>query len=59
VDLATQISGMHRSMSQHIIISAAVASDVDVTKFGRVSVGRHMLRPVDQPQEPFTISETE
>ena len=55
VNLAARISGMHRSLSQRIIISAAVASDVDPTTFGLVSVGRYMLRSVDQPQELFTI----
>ncbi len=55
VNLAARISGMHRSLGQRIIISAAVANDVDATTFGLVSVGRYMLRAVDQPQELFTV----
>ncbi|MEH6646864.1 adenylate/guanylate cyclase domain-containing protein [Sulfitobacter sp.] len=55
VNLAARISAMHRSLGQRIVISEAVARDVSYTEFGLISLGRYMLRGVDQPQELFTI----
>jgi adenylate cyclase len=55
VNLAARISAMHRSLGQRIVISQAVAQDINHNAFGLVSLGRYMLRGVDQPQELFTI----
>lgn len=55
VNLAARISGMHRSLGQRIVVSEAVARDLPHAVFGLISLGRYMLRGVDQPQELFTL----
>jgi adenylate cyclase len=55
VNLTARISGMHRSLSQHIIVSETVARDVSNATSGLVSLGKYMLRGVEKPQELFTI----
>lgn len=55
VNLTARISGMHRSLSQRIIVSEAVARDVPNDVSGLVSLGKYMLRGVEKPQELFTI----
>lgn len=55
VNLTARISGMHRSLSQRIIVSEAVTKDVPMAASGLVSLGKYMLRGVEKPQELFTI----
>lgn len=55
VNLGARIGGMHKSLGQSVIISDTVASDVTQSGFELISLGRYMLRGVDDPQELFTI----
>ena len=55
VNLTAQIAGMHRYLSQGIIVSEAVTKDVPITSSGLVSLGKYMLRGVEKPQKLFTI----
>jgi adenylate cyclase len=55
VNLAARLSGMHRPLGQRVIVTNTVARDVTDATFELVSLGRYMLRGVDQPQELFTV----
>lgn len=55
VNLAARMAGMHHALGQRTIVSQTVARDVDRDASGLVSLGRYMMRGVDQPQELFTI----
>lgn len=57
VNLAARLSDMHRSLGREIIISSAVAGEVTTSEFELISLGRYMLRGIDQPQELFTLFE--
>ena len=58
VNLTARLSGMHRPLGQKIVISDAVAQDVQDNSFDLVSLGRYMLRGVEHPQELFTLYPT-
>lgn len=55
VNLTARLSGMHRSVDQSILLSAAVIRQARDSKHELVSLGRYMLRGVSEPQELFTI----
>jgi len=55
VNLAARLADMHRPLGQHVIVSETLAHDVKDPPVDLVSLGRYMLRGVDQPQELFTI----
>ena len=55
VNLAARISGMHKPLGQHVIISETVTQDAKSPHAELVSLGRYMLRGVDRPQELFTL----
>ena len=55
VNLAARISGMHKPLGQHIIISETVTDDAKSPHAELISLGRYMLRGVDRPQELFTL----
>lgn len=55
VNLGARISGMHKSLGQPVIISDTVATEVTQSGFELISLGRYMLRGVDEPRELFTI----
>lgn len=55
VNQAARIAGMHRSLGQRILISDDVARAARPCSQELVSVGRYMLRGVNEPKELFTI----
>ncbi len=55
VNQASRIAGMHRSLGQRILISDDVARAAQPCGQELVSVGRYMLRGVNEPKELFTI----
>ena len=59
VNLAARLSDMHRPLGQRIIVSQAVASDLENTQTDLISLGRYMMRGVEHPQELFTLYDGE
>lgn len=55
VNQAARIAGMHRSLGQRILISDDVARAAQPCAQELVSVGRYMLRGVNEPKELFTV----
>ncbi len=55
VNQAARIAGMHRSLGQRILISDDVARAAQRCAQELVSVGRYMLRGVNEPKELFTV----
>lgn len=55
VNQAARIAGMHRSLGQKILISDDVARAAQPCAPELVSVGRYMLRGVNEPKELFTV----
>ncbi|NOD65369.1 adenylate/guanylate cyclase domain-containing protein [Ruegeria sp. HKCCD6109] len=55
VNQAARIAGMHRSLGQRILISDDVARAAQPCVQELVSVGRYMLRGVNEPKELFTV----
>lgn len=55
VNVTARILGMCRSLEQNVIISSQVAKPVTLQSDDLVSLGRHMLRGVPEPQELFTL----
>lgn len=55
VNQAARIAGMHRSLGQRILISDDVAVAARPCAQDLISVGRYMLRGVNEPKELFTV----
>ncbi|MCA0930213.1 adenylate/guanylate cyclase domain-containing protein [Ruegeria profundi] len=55
VNQTARIAGMHRSLGQRILISDDVARAAQPCAQELVSVGRYMLRGVQEPKELFTV----
>ncbi len=55
VNQAARIAGMHRSLGQRILISDDVARAAGSCQQELISVGRYMLRGVNEPKELFTV----
>ncbi len=55
VNQAARIAGMHRSLGQRILVSDDVARAAQPCSQELISVGRYMLRGVNEPKELFTI----
>ena len=55
VNVTARILGMCRSLEQELIVSSQVARPAMAQRDDIVSLGRHMLRGVPEPQELFTL----
>lgn len=55
VNQTARIAGMHRSLGQRILISDDVARAAQPCGQELISVGRYMLRGVNEPKELFTV----
>ncbi len=55
VNQTARIAGMHRSVGQNLIFSEVVRQAVSGKDHDMVSLGRYMLRGVNEPIELFTI----
>lgn len=55
VNQAARIAGMHKSLGQRILVSDDVARAADPCEPELISVGRYMLRGVNEPKELFTV----
>lgn len=55
VNLTARLSGMHTALGQDLILSQEIADAAPGGQHDIVSLGRHMLRGVSEPQRLFTI----
>ena len=55
VNQTARIAGMHRTLGQRILISDDVARAAQPCAQDLISVGRYMLRGVQEPKELFTV----
>ncbi len=59
VNMVARIQTMCRPLEQDLIISAAMAGSAARERKRIVSIGRHVLRGIPEPQELFTVVEPE
>lgn len=55
VNATARIQGMCRSMDQDLILSASIAQAVSDERLDLISLGRFMLRGMNNPLELFTL----
>jgi adenylate cyclase len=55
VNMVARIQAMCRPLKQDLIVSSAMASSTVREHKRVVSIGRHMLRGIPEPQELFTL----